>query len=95
MTKENGHDIREGGGAFMSNTTTISPCLVGIGSFVNTNGHFIHAGPFLGPEFLSIYLSLTLITILKFSVEHDRVVTTLNIIFSVVELYCVIGYFFT
>jgi hypothetical protein len=28
------------------------------------------------------HLCLTLIIILKFSVEHDRVVTTLNIIFS-------------
>jgi hypothetical protein len=32
------------------------------------------------------HLCLTLIIVLKFSVEHDRVVTTLNIIFSVVYL---------
>jgi hypothetical protein len=32
------------------------------------------------------HLCLTLIIILKFSIEHDRLVTTLNIIFSVVIL---------
>ena len=31
------------------------------------------------------HLCLTLLIILKFSVEHDRVVTTLNIIFCVLR----------
>jgi hypothetical protein len=44
------------------------------------------------------HLCLTLIIILKFSVENDRVVTTLNIIFSVVDIipvksmYSIIGF---
>ena len=42
-----------------SGTVPISPCLVGIGSLGNTNGHFIHASPYKRDRsfYISIYLS--------------------------------------
>jgi hypothetical protein len=64
MIKEKGHGSREGGGAFMSNTNYMKNKLT-----MKREGK------------VAAHLCLTLnIFDLKFSVEHDRVVTTLNLI---------------
>ena len=65
MKKEKGHGSREGGGAFMSNTNYMKK---------NDKRRDMVVGKVVA------YLCLTLLIILKFSVEHDRVVTTLNLI---------------
>jgi hypothetical protein len=67
MKKEKGHGSREGGGAFMSNTNYMK-------KMNNDNRRDMVVGKVVG------HLCLTLIIIMKFSVEHDRVVATLNLI---------------
>ena len=65
MKKEKGHGSREGGGAFMSNTNYMKK------KINNDKRRDMVVGKVVA------HLCLTL---LKFSVEHDRVVTTLNLI---------------
>ena len=68
MKKEKGHDSREGGGAFMSNTNHTEK------KFNNDKRRDMEEGKVVA------HLCLALLIILRFSVEHDRVVTTLNLI---------------
>jgi hypothetical protein len=68
MKKEKGHGSREGGGAFMSNTNYMKK------KINNDKRRDMVVGKVVA------HLCLTLLIILKFSVEHDRVVTTLNLI---------------
>jgi hypothetical protein len=67
MKKEKGHGSREGGGAFMSNTNYMKKKINNDKRRDMVVGEVAH-------------LCLAQIIILKFSVEHDRVVTTLNLI---------------
>jgi hypothetical protein len=67
MKKEKGHGSREGGGAFMSNTNYMK-------KINNDKRRDMVVGKVVA------HLCLTILIILKFSVEHDRVVTTLNLI---------------
>ena len=68
MKKEKGHRSREGGGAFMSNTNHMKK------KINNDKRRDMEEGKVVA------HLCLALLIILKFSVEHDRVVTTLNLI---------------
>jgi hypothetical protein len=68
MKKEKGHGRREGGCAFMSNTNYMKK------KIYNDKRRDMVVGKVVA------HLCLALIIILKFSVEHYRVVTTLNLI---------------
>jgi hypothetical protein len=65
--KEKRHDSREGGGAFMSNTNYMK----------KINNDKRRRDMVVGKVVAHLCLSL-IIKEFKFSVEHDRVVTTLN-----------------
>jgi hypothetical protein len=69
MKKEKGHGNREGGGAFVSNTNYMKKKKIN-----NDKRRDMVVGKVVA------HLCLALIFELKFSVEHDRVVTTLNLI---------------
>ena len=69
MIREKGHGSWEGGGAFMSNTNYMKK--------ININKR--RRDMVVGKVVAHLCLTLV-IKELKFSVEHDRVVTTLNII---------------
>jgi hypothetical protein len=66
MKKEKGHRSREGGGAFMSNTNHMKK------KINNDKRRDMEEGKVVA------HLCLALLIILKFSVEHDRVVIGLT-----------------
>jgi len=65
MKKEKGYGSREGGGAFMSNTNYMKKTIN------NDKRRDMIVGKVVA------HLCLALLIILKFSIEHDRVITTL------------------
>jgi hypothetical protein len=69
MIKEKGHGSREGGGTFMSNTNYMK-------KQINNDKR---RDMVLGKAAAHLCLTLNIFE-LKFNVEHDRVVTTLNLI---------------
>jgi hypothetical protein len=68
MIKEKGHGSGEGGGAFMSNT-----------NYMKKINNDKRRDMVVGKAAAHLCLTLNIFE-LKFSVEHDRVVTTLNLI---------------